>query len=84
MPAAQRPQAPSAAAGLPAAPQIDESVLGLVTAWRAVVAEMARVYHVDMHDPAVLDRPWLGIRTMIFALRDTPGSALREALTLRG
>ncbi len=62
---------------------MDGSLLGLVGQWRIVVAELAEVYHVDLYDPAILARPWSGIRTMIFALIDRPGSRLRAALTRR-
>ena len=63
-------------------PQIDTSWLAIVTHWRIVVAELAREFHVDVYDHAVRQRPWPGIRTMIFSLLDGP-SRLREALTRR-
>jgi hypothetical protein len=47
------------------------------------VADLAQFFGVDLYDPAVLDRPWPGIRTMVFALLDMPESRLRRALTIR-
>lgn len=66
-----------------AAPAVDGSLLGIVTHWRCVVADLAQHFGVDLYDPAVLDRPWPGVRTMIFALLDMPESRLRRALTTR-
>lgn len=60
---------------------IDGSVLALLTHWRIVVAELAE-RGVDLYDPAVLARPWPGVRTLIFALIDSP-TRLRKALTRR-
>ena len=74
---------PAHTAASPSAPTIDGSLLAIVSQWRIVVAEMAEVYGLDLYDPAVLARPWPGVRTMIFALLDRPGSRLREALTRR-
>ena len=73
---------PKAAAHKAKGPRLDWSLLGLVSAWRCVVADMAEVYGLDLYDPEVLARPWPGVRTMIFALIDRP-SRLREALTIR-
>ena len=61
---------------------IDHSLLALVTNWRLVVADLALHYHVDLYDPAVLARPWPGVRTMIFSLIDSD-TRLRAALTRR-
>lgn len=61
-------------------PKVDGSLLGIVTHWRVVVADMARVYGLDLYDPDVLARPWPGVRTMLFALLDMPDSWLRRAL----
>lgn len=44
---------------------------------------MLAIYHLDLYDPAVLARPWPGIRTAIFALFTHPDSLLRRALTRR-
>ena len=44
---------------------------------------MAEVYGLDLYDPAVLARPWPGVRTMIFALLERPHGHLRAALTRR-
>ena len=82
MPAELRPAPPKEAAAATAA-DVDGSLLGLVTHWRLVIAEMAEVYGVDLYDPAVLARPWPGVRTMIFALLERPGGRLRGALTRR-
>lgn len=64
-----------------AAPDIDGSWLALVSRWRLVVAElMGR--GVNLHDPAVLDGPWLAVRSAIFDLLDSP-TRLREILKRR-
>lgn len=63
-------------------PVVDGSILALVTNWRLVVADLAREFHVDLYDPAVLARPWPGVRTMIFSLLDSD-TRLRAALTRR-
>lgn len=64
------------------APTIDGSILALVTHWRLVLADLALHFHVDLYDPAVLARPWPGVRTMIFSLLDSD-TRLRAALTRR-
>ena len=48
--------------------------------WRLVVADLARVYGVDLTDPAVWRRPWPPIRSLILALPGEPTSRLRHAL----
>jgi hypothetical protein len=65
------------------APEVDGSLLAIVTHWRVVVADLAQHFGVDLYDPAVLDRPWPGVRTMIFALLDMPESRLRRVLTIQ-
>lgn len=65
------------------APEVDGSLLAIVTHWRVVVADLAQHFGVDLYDPSVLDRPWPGVRTMIFALLDMPESRLRRELTIR-
>ncbi|MDJ1113239.1 hypothetical protein [Microbacterium dauci] len=45
-------------------------------------ADLAKEYGVDLWDPAILARPWPGIRTMIFSLLDSP-TRLRAVLTRR-
>lgn len=40
----------------------------IVAHWGAVTADLAERYRVDLYDPAVLARPWPGVRTMIFGL----------------
>jgi hypothetical protein len=46
-----------------------------------IVAELAE-RGIDLYDPAVLARPWPGIRAVIFSLLDSP-TRLRAALTRR-
>lgn len=60
---------------------IDGSIIALLTHWRIVVAELAE-RGTDLYDPAVLARPWPGVRTLLFSLLDSP-TRLREALTRR-
>lgn len=62
---------------------VDYTILGLVSHWRVVVAELI-LHGIDMYDPVVRARPWPGVRTAIFALIDSPGSMLRAVLTRRG
>ena len=62
--------------------EIDGSWLALVTHWRLVVADLSLHCGIDLYDPAVLARPWPGVRTMIHSLLDHP-TRLREALTRR-
>lgn len=64
-------------------PEVDGSLLGIVTNWRYVVADLGQHFGVDLYDPAVLDGPWPGVRTMIFALLDMPESRLCRVLTIR-
>ena len=64
-------------------PDVDDSTTAIVENWDVVVSELAEKYHVDLFDPVVRARPWLGIRAMIFALIATPGTRLRQALTRR-
>ncbi|WHP18840.1 hypothetical protein [Cellulomonas sp. ES6] len=80
MPEAMRP-APTATVVKP--PEVDGSLLAIVTHWRVVVADLAQYFGVDLYDPTVLARPWPGVRTMIFALLDMPESRLRRELTIR-
>ncbi len=63
-------------------PAIDTSLMAIVLNWRYVVADLIE-RGLDLYDPAVRARPWPGVRTAIFALIDTPGTRLREALTRR-
>lgn len=50
--------------------------------WPLVIADLSRHHRIDLFDPAVLARPWPGVRTLIFSLLDEP-TRLREALTRR-
>ncbi len=80
LPEAPAPDAP-ADVGKPS--EVDSSLLGIVTHWRLVVADLLD-HGIDLWDPAVRARPWPGIRTLIFSLLE-PGSnsRLRAALTRR-
>lgn len=40
----------------------------IVTNWDAVVVDMAEHYRLDLWDPAVLARPWPGVRALIWSL----------------
>lgn len=79
MPDELKPEAPAAAAAK--ATEIDGSWLALVTNWRLVIAELAE-RGIDLYDPAVLARPWPGIRAVIFSLLDS-NTRLRAVLTRR-
>lgn len=81
MPENLRPEA--AAAPVAARPEIDTSLLGLVTHWHVVVADLAQHFGVDLYDPAVLARPWPGVRIMIAALLEMPETRLYRVLTIR-
>ena len=82
MPPELAPPAPSAPVGKKD-DDVDGSWCAIVEHWRVVVADLALHYRIDLYDPAVLDRPWPGIRTMIFALIDQRDTRLRRALTRR-
>ena len=60
---------------------VDRSLLAVVSHWGLAVADLAQFYGLDMFDPAVLARPWPGVRTMLLSLLDMPGSRLNAALT---
>jgi hypothetical protein len=76
-----KPEAPSAMPDKPKDADIDGSLLALVVNWRLVVAELAE-RGIDLYDPAVLARPWPGVRAVIFSLIDSP-TRLRAVLTRR-
>lgn len=80
MPQALLPE-PAAAPTTQPKVDIDGSTLALVTHWRLVVAELVE-RGIDLYDPAVLARPWPGIRALIYSLLDSP-TRLRAALTRR-
>lgn len=40
--------------------------------WDAVHTDLAEIYGVDLHDPAVLARPWPGVRLLIVSLLTRP------------
>ena len=48
--------------------------------WRLVVADLARVYGVDLTDPTAWRRPWPPIRALILTLPGEPTSRLRAVL----
>lgn len=81
MPAELKPEAPAAPAGKAPSADVDGSLLAIVTHWRLVVAELAE-RGIDMYDPAVLARPWPGVRAVIFSLIDSD-TRLRAVLTRR-
>lgn len=55
-------------------------LIDLVTRWDLVVRDLVAIYHVDLHDPAVLHRSWPGVRSLIFGLLSEPKSRLAAAL----
>ncbi|TFD09825.1 hypothetical protein E3T26_14450 [Cryobacterium sp. TMT1-21] len=81
MPQHLKPEAPDAMPGKTPAADIDGSLLALVTNWRLVIAELAE-RGIDLYDPAVLARPWPGVRAVIFSLIDS-NTRLRAVLTRR-
>ncbi|KZM78403.1 hypothetical protein [Cellulosimicrobium sp. I38E] len=48
--------------------------------WRLVVADLARLYGVDLTDPATWRRPWPPLRSLILTLPSEPTSRLHRAL----
>jgi hypothetical protein len=71
------------ARGQQPAPARAAPVLGwthLVGVWGYVVADLAALYRVDLWDPAVLARPWPGVRTLILGLLDRPDSLTYQNL----
>lgn len=81
MPAELKPDAPSTPAGKAPSADVDGSLLAIVTHWRLVIAELAE-RGIDLYDPAVLARPWPGVRAVIFSLLDS-NTRLRAVLTRR-
>jgi hypothetical protein len=73
----QAATAPTGAAGT-----VDGSWLALVTHWRLVVADLRKEAGIDLYAADVIAGPWLGVRTAIFSLLDSP-TRLREVLTRR-
>lgn len=71
-----KPEAPKAeAAGQAAGRNIWWS--DILPHWDRVVCDMAARYGIDLYDPAVLARPWPGVRTMIFGLINGDGQLAR-------
>lgn len=48
--------------------------------WPLVVSDLARLYGIDLTDPAVWARPWPPIRSQILSLLGEKTSRLRAAL----
>jgi hypothetical protein len=48
--------------------------------WTLVVADLARLYGLDLTAPASWARPWVPVRGQILALINEPTSRLRAAL----
>lgn len=82
-PAAVRPAMSTSTVGTPKEPDFDTSLLGLVSNWRYVIADLLDHFHLDLYDASVRARPWPGVRTAIFSLLDMPDSRTRRALTRR-
>jgi hypothetical protein len=76
-----KPEAPATKSSKTPDVVVDGSLLAIVTNWRLVVAELAE-RGIDLYDPAVLARPWPGVRAVIFSLIDSP-TRLRAVLTRR-
>lgn len=81
MPQELKPAAPDAPPSKTPSADVDGSLLALVSNWRLVIADLAE-RGIDLYDPAVLARPWPGVRTAIFSLLDS-NTRLRAALTRR-
>lgn len=81
MPADLRPKVQATTPGTTDKVMVDYSLVGLVTNWRLVVAELME-RGVDLHHRDVLAGPWVGIRTLIFSLIDSD-TRLRRALIRR-
>lgn len=75
IPAALKPSAP--------APATRGSIwwADIVPHWGLVQRDLAEKYQLDLHDPAVLARPWPGVRGLILGLLTEPS---RLATALRG
>jgi|GEM_PF-1637784 len=65
----------------PAAPATDDrrSIwwTDIVGHWDLVIQDLAERYRIDLYDPAVLARPWPGIRTLILGLLSVPSRLSR-------
>jgi len=55
------------------------TVFDIVSHWDAVHLDLMERFHVNLHDPAVLASPWLGIRPLVLSLLQAP-SRLTRAL----
>jgi len=76
-----KPEGPSSPGSNTPSADVDGSFLAIVTHWRLVVAELAE-RGIDLYDPAVLARPWPGVRAVLFSLLDS-NTRLRAVLTRR-
>ena len=81
MPADLRPEMPTAASKPQPAVEVDGSLYAVTANWRLVIAELME-RGIDLYDPAVLDRPWPGVRALIFSLLDSD-TRFRAVLTRR-
>lgn len=61
--------------------RVDNSILALVTNWQLVTVDLLTLFRIDLHDPAVLAGPWLGVRGAIHSLYSHPDSRFRRAVT---
>lgn len=48
--------------------------------WDVVCLDLSERHRLDLHDPAVLARPWPGVRAMILSSLSDPDSRLSNAL----
>lgn len=83
VPDAMKPERPVLGPGGKPVPKVDGSICALVENWRVVVADLALHFGVDLYDPAVLARPWPGVRTMIYSLVGSD-TRLRRVLSSSG
>lgn len=62
---------------------IDDSWTAITRRWGLLVADLSELHRLDLFDPAVLTRPWVGVRTLIFDLIHDPRSRLHHSLPRR-
>lgn len=67
-----------------ATPQRRVGWADLLPLWWDVVRDVARLYGVDLTDPAVVRRPWPLVRQYIVGLPAEPSSRVRAALLDKG
>lgn len=78
IPAHLKPAAPAAQAETSAGRSVWWS--HIVAEWDSVAWDLSAIHGVDLHDPAVRARSWLGVRGMILGLLRDPSSRLFAAL----